>query len=94
MNQETKSASSVHRITASFTENSFHLIFSAVRDKSVSAVCRYDDWAMNKNSIIRAGMDEVDYYATLTKLAHQSNELHELYLELRGVIDSYRADKS
>lgn len=93
MNQETKSASSVRRITASFTEPSFHLILSAVRDQSFSAVCRYDDWAMNKTSIISAGMDEVDYYATLTRLAHQSNELQDLYQELRSVIDAYRADR-
>ena len=93
MNQETKSASSVHRITASLTAKSFHLILSAVRDQSFSAVCRYDDWAMNKTSIISAGMDEVDYYATLTRLARQSNELQDLYQELRGVIDAYRTDK-
>lgn len=94
MNQETKSASSVHRITASFTEESFHLILEAVRDKSFSETCRYDEWAMNKDSIIRAGIDEIDYYATLTRFAHQSNELDELYKELRGVIDAYRAEKS
>lgn len=94
MNQETKSASSVHRITASFTENSFHLILSAVRESSFYAQHRYDDWALGKDSILLAGMDSIDYYATLTKYAHQSNELHELYQELRGVIDSYRADKS
>lgn len=93
MNQENKSASSVRRITASLTEESFHIILSAVREQSFSAICRYDDWAMNKESIIRAGMDEVDYYATLSRLAQQSNNLNELHQELRSVIDAYRADR-
>ena len=90
MNQENKNACSVHRITASFTEHDFSLVVCAIQEQSFQAICKYDEWASCKDSIIRAGMDEIDYYKALSALARKSNELHELYQQLHEVYHSYR----